>query len=181
MAAVWPHPSLLSVGPGFLVVGIGQGLIMSPLMGVVLSEVPQHAAGVGSGVLATTQQSSLALGVATVGTLYLTLAPLARLGALDAALVVLGILVGVALTVSALSRRLPNPVQATEPGPAVAPSRAVAQCPTHRIVFASRRADDDESFEPLTREAARGALLLDELDQGPVGRLGVQEGDRRAP
>ncbi|MEU5347522.1 MFS transporter, partial [Streptomyces sp. NPDC020766] len=34
-----------------------------------------HLAGIGSGVLITLQQSGLALGVATLGTLYLALAP----------------------------------------------------------------------------------------------------------
>ncbi len=42
---------------------------------VVLSEVPTARAGVGSGVVITTQQSSLALGVATLGTLFLALVP----------------------------------------------------------------------------------------------------------
>ena len=45
---------------------------MSPLMGVVLSDV--SAAGVGGGVFATTQQAALALGVATLGGLFLALA-----------------------------------------------------------------------------------------------------------
>ena len=37
----------------------------------VLADVPTHLGGVGSGVLITLQQSGLALGVATLGTLYL--------------------------------------------------------------------------------------------------------------
>ncbi|TJX20672.1 MAG: MFS transporter, partial [Mesorhizobium sp.] len=41
----------------------------------VLGDVPSHLAGVGSGVLITLQQSGLALGVATLGTLYLALEP----------------------------------------------------------------------------------------------------------
>jgi hypothetical protein len=41
----------------------------------VLADVPTHLGGVGSGVLITLQQSGLALGVATLGTLYLALAP----------------------------------------------------------------------------------------------------------
>jgi hypothetical protein len=89
--------------------GIGQGLIMSPLMGVVLSHVPPQRAGVGSGMLATTQQSALALGVATLGTVYLTLSPAGRLGPLDAVVVVLGALIVVALSVAAMSCLLPDP------------------------------------------------------------------------
>jgi MFS family permease len=111
LEASWPHPDILTIAPALLVTGLGQGCIMSPLMGVVLSDVPPHAAGVGSGVLATTQQTSLALGVATLGTLYLTEAPTGRLGPLHSLMVVLGVLIVVALSVSRMSRRLPDPPQ----------------------------------------------------------------------
>jgi MFS family permease len=70
----WPHVSVLALAPGMVIAGVGQGLIMSPLFGVVLSEVPPTAAGVGGGVLTTTQQTALALGVATLGSLFLTMA-----------------------------------------------------------------------------------------------------------
>src|SRR5689334_7933958 len=40
----------------------------------VLADIPVHLGGIGSGALITLQQSGLALGVATLGTLYLTLA-----------------------------------------------------------------------------------------------------------
>jgi MFS family permease len=36
----WPHLSVLALAPGLAIAGIGQGLVMSPLFGVVLSEVP---------------------------------------------------------------------------------------------------------------------------------------------
>lgn len=107
LAAFWPHPGPLPMAPGMLVLGIGQGLIMSPLFGVVLSEVPPRKAGAGSGVLATTQQSALALGVATVGSLYLVLA--GGLGAARAAQAMLGVLVLNALGVGAMTRGLPEP------------------------------------------------------------------------
>ena len=38
------------------------------------ADVPLHLGGIGSGALITLQQSGLALGVATLGTLFLTLA-----------------------------------------------------------------------------------------------------------
>ena len=107
LAGSWPHPGPLTLAPGMLVLGIGQGLIMSPIFGFVLSEVPPRKAGAGSGVLATTQQSSLALGVATLGSLYLTLAAPGNLGAGRAAAVILAVLVANALAVAAMSRRLP--------------------------------------------------------------------------
>jgi hypothetical protein len=71
----WANFSVLRMLPGVALAGIGQGLIGTPLFRVVLSTLPQERAGVGSGVLATTQQSSLALGVATLGSLFLALAP----------------------------------------------------------------------------------------------------------
>ena len=70
----WPHLSVVDLAPGLAVAGLGQGLVMSPLFGVVLSEVPPAVAGAGSGVLTTTQQTALALGVATLGSLFLALA-----------------------------------------------------------------------------------------------------------
>jgi hypothetical protein len=108
LTSSWPHPGVLGMAPGMIVIGLGQGLIMSPLFGAVLSEVPRRKAGVGSGVLATTQQASLALGVATLGSLYLTIAAPGLLGPAGAAAVILGILVLNALAVAAMTRRLPT-------------------------------------------------------------------------
>jgi hypothetical protein len=51
----------------------GQALVFGALFRPVLADVPHHHAGVGGGVLVTIQQSGLALGVATLGTLYLGL------------------------------------------------------------------------------------------------------------
>jgi hypothetical protein len=88
--------------------GYGQGLVMPPLIRVVLSEVPIESAGAGSGVLTTTQQVSLAVGVATFGSLFLTLAPAARFGTLHAALLVLAIQAVLAAGIAVASRGLPR-------------------------------------------------------------------------
>jgi hypothetical protein len=56
-------------------VGAGQSMLFAGLFRSVLSDVPAQLGGIGSGALITLQQSGLALGVATLGTLYLTLAP----------------------------------------------------------------------------------------------------------
>jgi EmrB/QacA subfamily drug resistance transporter len=64
----WPQLSIVDLTPGLVLVGIGNGMIMTTLFRVVLSGVPAERAGVGSGALATTQQTSLALGVAVLGT-----------------------------------------------------------------------------------------------------------------
>lgn len=47
----------------------------------MLADVPAHLAGIGGGTLITLQQSGLALGVATLGTLYVTPAPHSTPGA----------------------------------------------------------------------------------------------------
>ena len=87
--------------------GAGQGLIMSPLIRVVLSDVPIESAGAGSGVLTTTQQTSLALGVATIGSAYLSLSPTDRVGPLHAVVLVLALQTLVAVVLAAGSRALP--------------------------------------------------------------------------
>jgi MFS family permease len=71
VSGAWPHVSLLALAPALAVAGIGQALVFGSLFRLVLADVPQHHAGVGGGVLVTIQQSGLALGVATLGTLYL--------------------------------------------------------------------------------------------------------------
>jgi hypothetical protein len=58
-----------------VLIGAGQSMLFSGLFRAVLADVPTHLAGVGSGVLITLQQSGLALGVATLGTLYLAMEP----------------------------------------------------------------------------------------------------------
>ena len=104
----WSGLSPLVLLPGMVIAGTGQGLVMPPLIRLVLSEIPSERAGVGGGMLATTQQSSLALGVATLGTLFLTLAP--SHGMRDALALVLALQFVLTLGVTALSTRLPSRV-----------------------------------------------------------------------
>lgn len=106
--ADWQHFSPLRMAPGVALAGIGQGLIGTPLFRVVLAKVPADRAGVGSGVLATSQQSSLALGVATLGTLYLALSP--TLGMDRALALCLGIQLLGSFTIFGLTLRLPRSV-----------------------------------------------------------------------
>ncbi|MFJ8163765.1 MFS transporter [Streptomyces sp. NPDC096136] len=102
----WPDLGLAALAPGVAVAGLGQGLQLPVLMRLMLSDVPADRAGVGSGVMVTTQQSALALGVATVGSLFLALA--AGSGMRDALAVTLLVQLGlIALTVL-LSLRLPR-------------------------------------------------------------------------
>jgi MFS family permease len=104
----WPDLGLVELLPGAAIAGAGQALQLPVIFRIVLSEVPTARAGVGSGVMVTTQQSALALGVATLGTLFLSLTP--GLGMRDALVTTLLVqLVGVALT-GLLSLRLPRTV-----------------------------------------------------------------------
>ena len=103
----WPALSVAALAPGLAVAGFGQGLLMSPLFGVVLSEVPPASAGAGSGVLTTTQQTALALGVATLGSLFLALAG-DGIGINMAFIVVLAIQVVVAAGVAVGAQGLPG-------------------------------------------------------------------------
>jgi MFS family permease len=104
----WPHLGVWALAPGMAVAGFGQGFVLPVVFRIVLSEVPPAQAGVGSGAMATTQQSSLALGVATLGTLFLSLST--SVGVRDALVwVLLAQLVAVAATI-ALSVRLPRKV-----------------------------------------------------------------------
>ncbi|MFJ9818321.1 MFS transporter [Streptomyces sp. NPDC101151] len=104
----WPHLGLGSLLPGAAVAGAGQALQLPNVLRIVMSEVPPARAGVGSGVMVTTQQSALALGVATLGTLFLTLVP--HQGMRDALVITLLVqLAGIVLT-GLLSLRLPRTV-----------------------------------------------------------------------
>lgn len=107
LISYWPDLTPLDLAPAMVLLGFGQGYLMTPLFRVVLSEVPTERAGIGSGVLVTTQQVALALGVATLGTLFLSASP--HLGARDAFLVVLAVQLAIALGIAGGSRRLPDP------------------------------------------------------------------------
>ncbi|MFF3161462.1 MFS transporter [Streptomyces sp. NPDC003273] len=104
----WPHLDVGTLLPGAAVAGAGQALQLPNLLRIVMSDVPPARAGVGSGVMVTTQQSAFALGVATLGTLFLTLVP--HQGMRDALVITLLVqLAGIVLT-GLLSLRLPRRV-----------------------------------------------------------------------
>jgi EmrB/QacA subfamily drug resistance transporter len=58
-----------------VVFGYGQGLVMAPLSGAVLSTVQAASAGAGSGLYGTTTQIANAAGVAAIGAVYFAIAP----------------------------------------------------------------------------------------------------------
>ncbi len=54
----------------FLVIGIGQGMILALLIPMILTGIQVHHAGAASGVLTTTMQIAGALGVAVIGIIF---------------------------------------------------------------------------------------------------------------
>lgn len=104
----WPSVGSLDLLPGMAVAGLGQGLQLPNLFRIVLSDVPPERAGVGSGVMVTAQQASLALGVATLGTLFLSLVGSAGMHA--ALTITLVVQLAVILLTGLLSLRLPRSV-----------------------------------------------------------------------
>ncbi|KIZ18409.1 MFS transporter [Streptomyces natalensis] len=107
--AGWPGISVAGLAPSMAVLGVGQGLLLPTVMRIVLSELPAAQAGVGGGVMVTTQQSGLALGVATLGTLFLALLPSA--GIRDALLAALLAQLAIVIGTTFLALRLPRAVR----------------------------------------------------------------------
>lgn len=105
----WPGLGLAALAPGTALAGFGQGLQLPVLFRIVLSDVPSDRAGVGSGVMTTTQQSALALGVATLGTLFLSLT--ASTGMRDALVITLLCQLAIIAVTALLSLRLPRAVR----------------------------------------------------------------------
>jgi MFS family permease len=103
----WPDISVLDLTPGALLYGVGQGAIAPVLFRVILSGVPTEAAGAGSGVLTTTQQTSLALGVATLGSLFVGVA--GTLGMRDALVLTTLLMAAISVVIGVLTSRLPDP------------------------------------------------------------------------
>ncbi|MFF3401242.1 MFS transporter [Streptomyces sp. NPDC002659] len=104
----WPDVGFLELMPGVALAGFGQGLQLPVIFRLVLSEIPAERAGVGSGVMVTTQQSALALGVATLGSLFLSLAGSG--GMRQALTVTLLVQLGMIALTALLSLRLPRTV-----------------------------------------------------------------------
>jgi EmrB/QacA subfamily drug resistance transporter len=60
----------LELSPVLALIGVGNGLVIPLIVSGVLQSVPASATGAASGVLTTTQQFSMTLGIAGVGTLF---------------------------------------------------------------------------------------------------------------
>ncbi len=104
----WPELGVLDLAPGMLLCGLGQALALTTVFRIVLSKVPADIAGVGSGVLTTSQQAAIALGVATLGTLFTSVSA-GSWGMEGAFVLVIGIQVVITVCVITFARRLPDP------------------------------------------------------------------------
>ncbi|MGK5628499.1 MFS transporter [Streptomyces sp. URMC 123] len=104
----WPDLGPLDLLPSMAVAGLGQGLQLPTLIRIVLSDVPADRAGVGSGVMVTFQQSSLALGVATLGTLFLSLE--STWGMRNALITTVSVQLALIALTALLSLRLPRDI-----------------------------------------------------------------------
>jgi MFS family permease len=104
----WPGVAIWELTPAMILIGAGNGLTQTTLFRVVLSRVPTDLAGAGSGVMTTTQQTSMALGVAVFGSLFaaLTTGSLRYEGAFT---LVIGLLAVLQAAVAVLAGRLPDP------------------------------------------------------------------------
>ncbi|WSQ13136.1 MFS transporter [Streptomyces sp. NBC_01231] len=103
----WPHPSLALVLVGIGFFGAGAALIGPTLFRMILADVPSAQAGMGSGVLVTSQQMATALGATVGGTLYISLA--GSLSTVSAAVLVLALLMCFLVIVLVISLKLPDP------------------------------------------------------------------------
>lgn len=66
----WPHLRFFELMPGMFLIGAGNGLFVPTVYRTVLSSIPPNQIGVGSGIVTTTQQTTLAMGVALLGAVF---------------------------------------------------------------------------------------------------------------
>ncbi|MBW5422129.1 MFS transporter [Streptomyces sp. BG9H] len=103
----WPHPSLTLVLAGIGLYGVGAALTGPTLFRMILADVPPAQAGMGSGVLVTSQQMATALGATVGGTLYLSMTDWQS--TMPAAVAVLALLACCSVIVLVISLKLPDP------------------------------------------------------------------------
>ncbi|MGL6236060.1 MAG: MFS transporter [Segniliparus sp.] len=63
----WPHPNLWLMQAVLIWLGVFQGLIYAPLVGAIMSHVPADIAGMTGGIITTSQQVMMVMGVTGFG------------------------------------------------------------------------------------------------------------------
>jgi EmrB/QacA subfamily drug resistance transporter len=125
--AVGTSASALQLSPVLALIGIGNGLVVPLIVAGVLQSVPTVRAGAASGVLTTTQQFSMVLGIAAVGTVFFDrLATDGVVVAMETGLVTDMALVALALLMTLLLPRAASVAPASVPVVAPAPRPAGA-------------------------------------------------------
>jgi EmrB/QacA subfamily drug resistance transporter len=98
------------LAPALALIGAGMGLLITPLMTIVLTQVDPETAGAASGTLNTAQQVGNAIGVAVIGVIFFGALQRGYPHAFELSLAVLAALL---IAVAALSRLLPGPAVAS--------------------------------------------------------------------
>jgi len=80
MSGISIHSSWTTLLPGFLVGGIGIGLVNAPLASTAVSTVRQERAGMASGINNTFRQLGIATGIAALGAIFQSKAGSGRIG-----------------------------------------------------------------------------------------------------
>ena len=70
MAGVTGDTTWTHLIPGFIIAGLGSGLVNPPLASTAIGVVPPHQAGMASGVNNTFRQVGIATGIAALGTIF---------------------------------------------------------------------------------------------------------------
>jgi EmrB/QacA subfamily drug resistance transporter len=86
MAGISGDSSWTHLIPGFIVAGLGAGLVNPPLASTAIGVVPPHQAGMASGVNATFRQVGIATGIAALGSIFTSAIQHHLSGALPASL-----------------------------------------------------------------------------------------------
>jgi len=76
----WPYSEFYHVAAGMFLIGIGNGLYVPNTYRTILSTIPDHKIGLGSGLITTVQQSALAVGVAALGAVFMGISASASMG-----------------------------------------------------------------------------------------------------
>ena len=72
MAGLTGTSSWTHLVPGFIIAGLGSGLVNPPLASTAIGVVPPHQAGMASGVNSTFRQIGIAAGIAALGSIFVS-------------------------------------------------------------------------------------------------------------
>ncbi len=70
--ALWPHLHFYELVVAMFLIGVGNGLFIPPVFRTILTSLPPDQTGAGSGIMSTTQQTSVAVGTAVLGQVFIS-------------------------------------------------------------------------------------------------------------